>query len=205
MNRSTARPGARNAKPSAGRPATGGGQVRIIGGQWRRRVLRVADVPGLRPTPDRVRETLFNWLGQDMTGRNCLDLFAGSGALGLEALSRDARGVVFVESDGRARRALEEAAATLGAGARARIEGIDALQFLQRTHERFDVIFLDPPFGQGWLAKVWGGIERVATPETMIYVEAESAFVPPAPWRVVRSARAGAVHFQLANRKVEDE
>ena len=135
------------------------GQVRIIGGQWRSRILRFAPVPGLRPTPDRVRETLFNWLGQDLTGLCCLDLFAGSGALGLEALSRNAREVVFVERDARVRAALAAAALSLGAGTRARIGAGDALQFLRSADTAFDLIFLDPPFNQDLLDSLWPAIK----------------------------------------------
>lgn len=199
-------PTSRNRGAAAARGGSAGsGQVRIIGGQWRSRMVRVADVEGLRPTPDRVRETLFNWLGQDLSGRRCLDLFAGSGALGFEALSRQACEVVMVERDARARAALSAAAAALGAGPRARIEAGDALQFLQRTQERYDVIFLDPPFGQGWMARLWPRLDEVAAPGAAIYLEAEAGFTPPAPWRARRSGRAGAVHYQLAERETQDE
>ena len=117
---------------SAGRRLAVAGQVRIIGGQWRSRVLKFPDLPGLRPTPDRVRETLFNWLGQDLSGMRCLDLFAGSGALAFEALSRNAREVVMVERDARTRAALADSATLLDCAVRARIGGTDALQFWLR-------------------------------------------------------------------------
>ena len=181
------------------------GQVRIIGGQWRSRILRFAPVPGLRPTPDRVRETLFNWLGQDLTGLCCLDLFAGSGALGLEALSRNAREVVFVERDARVRAALAAAALSLGAGTRARIGAGDALQFLRSADTAFDLIFLDPPFNQDLLDSLWPAISERAAPGARIYIESEAAFVPTAPWRTWKAGRAGAVHYQLAVREDVDD
>jgi 16S rRNA (guanine(966)-N(2))-methyltransferase RsmD len=180
--------------------AGGASQVRIIGGQWRRRVLRFAPVPGLRPTPDRVRETLFNWLGQDLTGMSCLDLFAGSGALGFEALSRNAREVVMVERDARARAGLSSASNLLGAGARLTIRAGDALQFLRQCDAQFDLIFLDPPFEQGWLAQLWPRVGELCRPEGRVYMESESAFEPPAPWVIYKAGRAGAVHYQLAHR-----
>ena len=120
-------------------------QLRIIGGQWRSRRIPIADVVGLRPTPDRVRETLFNWLQQSILGARCLDLFAGSGALGFEALSREAAQVVLVEQDSRAFTQLQLNATTLGA-TQAQLIHADAFSYLQRETEAFDVIFLDPPF-----------------------------------------------------------
>ena len=195
-------PGGRRASPSG---ANGGAsQVRIIGGQWRRRVLRFPEVPGLRPTPDRVRETLFNWLGQDLTGSCCLDLFAGSGALGFEALSRNAREVVMVERDARARAALSATAATLGAGTRLTIRAGDAAQFVDRCETRFDLIFLDPPFDEGWLARLWPRIGALCNPAGRIYMESESAFLPPQPWTIIKAGRAGAVHYQLAQRTSQE-
>ena len=181
------------------------GQVRIIGGQWRSRILRFASVPGLLPTPDRVRETLFNWLGQDLTGLVCLDLFAGSGALGFEALSRNAREVVFVERDSRVRAALAAAALFLGAGTRARTGAGDALQFLRSADTAFDLIFLDPPFNRDLLGSFWPAVGEMAAPGARIYIESEAAFVPTAPWRTWKAGRAGAVHYQLAIREEGDD
>src|SRR5690349_15508049 len=123
------------------------GILRIVGGKFRSRRLRVADRPGLRPTPDRVRETLFNWLGQNLAGLACLDLYAGSGALGFEAASRGAARVVLVERDRVAAAALEKSRAELGA-AQVEIFAGDADAYLRRSRERFDVVFLDPPFRQ---------------------------------------------------------
>ena len=127
--------------------------LRIIGGEWRSRKLKFADVPGLRPTPDRVRETLFNWLQWHVPGARCLDLFAGSGALGLEALSRGARDVVMVEKHPAAAQALRDNLTLLGAR-NARLVHDDALRYLGRVTVAFDLIFLDPPFRQMLLEPV---------------------------------------------------
>ncbi|HMM55484.1 MAG TPA: 16S rRNA (guanine(966)-N(2))-methyltransferase RsmD, partial [Candidatus Desulfobacillus sp.] len=123
-------------------------RVRIIGGAWRRRFVGFDDAAGLRPTPDAVRETLFNWLGQDLSGLACLDLFAGSGVLGFEAASRGAAHVTLVERDRRILARLRENAAALGNG-RLELVGADALKFLGRTTRRYDLLFLDPPYRQG--------------------------------------------------------
>ena len=135
-------------------------RVRIIGGEWRSRWLNFPDGQDLRPTPDRVRETLFNWLGQDLTGKTCLDLYAGSGALGFEAASRGARRVVLVERERVTVAALNESRAALKAN-QAEVLRADALEFLRLAARsaaapggRFDVVFLDPPFGQEWIARV---------------------------------------------------
>ncbi|MFN3398310.1 MAG: 16S rRNA (guanine(966)-N(2))-methyltransferase RsmD, partial [Sulfurimicrobium sp.] len=128
-------------------------RVRIIGGVWRSRLLAFPDVPGLRPTPDRVRETLFNWLGQTMEGKICLDLFSGSGALGFEALSRGARRVVMVERDAKVAQALRTNAANLGAE-NCELVTVDALKLLERETRRFDVIFVDPPYDSHLLPRV---------------------------------------------------
>lgn len=191
----------RQPKPARAPRRAGQGQVRIIGGRWRRRLIRFPDLPGLRPTPDRVRETLFNWLGQDLTGRRCLDLFAGSGALAFEALSRNAQEVVMVESHAAARAALAAAAAELDAGARARIGAADALQFLTGRDGLYDVVFLDPPFGMGWPERVWPAVAQATAPQGVVYIEAERPFVTPPGWRLRRSGRAGTVHFQLLERE----
>ena len=127
-------------------------RVRIIGGQYRRRLLDFHDSTGLRPTPDRVRETLFNWLGQDLPGWTCLDLFAGSGALGFEAASRGAQRVVMIELDPKAISALEKNRALLDASA-VDILRVEALAWLKTNHETFDLIFVDPPFDSGLAAR----------------------------------------------------
>ncbi|MFN0160844.1 MAG: 16S rRNA (guanine(966)-N(2))-methyltransferase RsmD [Burkholderiales bacterium] len=175
-------------------------RLRIVGGEWRSRVIRFPAAATLRPTPDRVRETLFNWLGQDLSGRICLDLFAGSGALGFESLSRQARSVTFVDADAQVRSHLSATAQVLGAAARARIEAGDALEFLQRCPNEFDVIFLDPPFGAGWIERLWPAIGEALAQGGMVYVESETSFTAPAGWRILKSGRAGAVHFHLAGR-----
>lgn len=149
--------------------------LRIIGGEWRSRKLRFADVPGLRPTPDRVRETLFNWLQTQVPGARCLDLFAGSGALGLEALSRGAGEVVMVEKHSAAARVLRENITLLGAQNAVLLHD-DAFRYLQRETVGFDVIFLDPPFRQNLLAPVLEAIVNKSLLKTggMIYLEQEA-------------------------------
>src|SRR6185503_9844939 len=130
------------------------GNVRIIAGEYRGRRIPVPQKPDLRPTPDRVRETLFNWLGQWLDGLVCLDLFAGSGALGFEAASRGAARVVMVENDAAVCQSLENFRALIGAPAIELVRG-DALEYLKRSRERFDVVFLDPPFRQNALPAVF--------------------------------------------------
>ena len=176
------------------------GRVRIIAGEYRGRRIEVADSPGLRPTPDRVRETLFNWLGQRLDGLACLDLFAGSGALGFEAASRGAARVVMVESDRRVFGALERAREALGARQVELVQG-DALAWLAAGEDRFDVVFLDPPFRQNALASA---LERL--PDRMAaggraYVEAPEPLDLPAPWHELRRARAGQVSYQLLEKR----
>lgn len=185
------------------------GQVRIIGGAWRSRVLRFPIAQDLRPTSDRVRETLFNWLGQDLTGKHCLDLFAGSGALGFEALSRNARSVVMVERDARARAALSSNAKLLQAGIRLTIDGSDALQFLRTVtaqstaqhRQRFDLIFCDPPFREAWFDQGWLPLAKALAAALaeggMVYAESGAPLQAPVPWQVVKSGQAGQVFYQL--------
>lgn len=154
--------------------------------------------PGLRPTPDRVRETLFNWLGQRLDGLVCLDLFAGSGALGFEAASRGAARVVMVEHDRVVFHSLRETKAVLGA-AHVELVQDDAFGYLQRAAEQFDVVFLDPPFGQNALP---GALERLAgrlAPGARVYVESERPVAEEA-WRELKRARAGQVSYQLLER-----
>jgi 16S rRNA (guanine966-N2)-methyltransferase len=170
--------------------------VRIIAGEWRSRRVEFPDVAGLRPTPDRVRETLFNWLGQDLTGKRCLDLFAGSGALGFEALSRGAREVVFVERSAPIRRAIASSADRLGA-ARMRLIAGDALEFASTTPERFDIAFVDPPYGSGLVEAVLPQMPRLLNAGALVYAEGDREFSAPQPWRLVKAGRAGAVHYCL--------
>jgi 16S rRNA (guanine(966)-N(2))-methyltransferase RsmD len=185
---------ARHPPPPAGR--RGEQRVRIIGGRWRRRILRFPDVPTLRPTPDRVRETLFNWLGQDLTDLATLDLFAGSGALSFEALSRGARLAVAVDRSAEAVVALRRNAAALGAaGLEAR--AADAADFLRAETRRFDVVFIDPPFAESWLERIWPLILPRLAGGAWVYVEQPAALVAPDRWEVVRRGQAGRVHYHL--------
>ena len=172
------------------------GTVRIVGGAYRSRRLRVASRPGLRPTPDRVRETLFNWLGQDLTGRACLDLFAGSGALGFEAASRGAAHVVMVERDRGVIETLRHNRTALGAMQVEIIAG-DALEYLKGANARFDVVFLDPPFRQNAVPAVLEHLPRLLNREALAYVEGATPIEAKPPWREMKRARAGQVSFQL--------
>jgi 16S rRNA (guanine966-N2)-methyltransferase len=178
------------------------GRIRIIAGEYRGRRIAVPDAPGLRPTPDRVRETLFNWLGQSLAGLSCLDLFAGSGALGLEAASRGAARVVMVEHDRKVFEALRRTRDAIGA---TQVELVldDAFAYLRRTKERFDVVFLDPPFRQNALPALFRQL-RLA-PGARVYVEAAEAFAAPAGWRELKNARAGQVSYQLFEWRGDDQ
>ncbi len=171
-------------------------RVRIVGGQWRSRLLEVAHVPGLRPTPDRVRETLFNWLGQDLSGLSCLDLFAGTGILGFEAASRGAERVTLVEHNARAHAALQQAVKTLQASQVELVRG-DAVKFLESAARRFDVVFLDPPYNQGWLERIEPLLGQVLQPDGWLYAESEAPLAGLAGWNTIREGRAGQVHFHL--------
>ncbi len=178
-------------------------RLRITGGEWRSRLIKVIDSPGLRPTPDRVRETLFNWLGQDLTGLACLDLFSGSGILGFEAASRGAAKVVMVEFDRRVAATLRQNAETLGAD-QLELVRADALEFAAlaaRQGRNFDLAFLDPPYRQQWLDKLWPQLPDLMAPSGKLYVEAEFAVAPPAPWRVSRQGQAGQVFYHLLERE----
>jgi 16S rRNA (guanine966-N2)-methyltransferase len=182
--------------------------VRIVGGAWRGRRVSFPDSPGLRPTPDRVRETLFNWLQQVIGDTRCLDLFAGSGALGLEALSRGAREVVFVEQERAVAETLRTELTRLGGTARGRVVHAPADRFLAEGGAPFEVIFLDPPFGAGSLPQY---VERLAAgawvrPGGWVYLESARAAGPPSMppgWELVKSKSAGEVGYHLA--RVSDE
>jgi len=180
-------------------PAATGNRVRIIGGQCRGRVLRFPAAPGLRPTPDRVRETLFNWLGQDLTGRTTLELYAGTGALSLEALSRGARLAVAVERNPRLVEALQANAGTLGlAGMEA--HRAEALAYLSRERRVFDVIFLDPPYAdEPWASLMPSCIGRLS-PTGVVYAEAPHVLAPPTGLVIHRADRAGQVYYHLLAR-----
>jgi 16S rRNA (guanine966-N2)-methyltransferase len=180
------------------------GHIRIIAGQYRGRRIRVAARPELRPTPDRVRETLFNWLGQWLDGERCLDLFAGSGALGFEAASRGAVRVVMVESDRSAFNALQAARELIGARNVEAVHG-DALQYLQHARDQFDVVFLDPPFRQNALPAVLAKLEPRLAAGARVYIEAPAALNLHGHWRELKSARAGQVSFQLFQWSGDDQ
>lgn len=175
--------------------------VRIIGGRYRRRVLRFPDSEGLRPTPDRVRETLFNWLGQELDGWHCLDLFAGSGALGFEAASRGAARVVMIEQAPKVFAALQENAKMLQNPPELEIVRRDALQYSASTNAKFDLIFIDPPFRKGWIARLEPFLPGILNDEAAVYVEAEQKIESLGDWRTVRHGKAGEVHYQLMRRE----
>ena len=175
--------------------------VRIIGGTYRRRVLRFPDSEGLRPTPDRVRESLFNWLGQELDGWHCLDLFAGSGALGFEAASRGAARVVMIEETPRVIAALRENAEMLQNPLEIEIIRRDALQYLASTTAKFDLIFLDPPYKKGWIPRLDPLLPGVLKEDAALYVESEEKIEALGDWRTVRHGRAGEVHFHLLRRQ----
>lgn len=171
-------------------------RIRITGGEWRSRMLQVPDAPGLRPTPDRVRETLFNWLGQDLSGLNCLDLFAGSGILGFEAASRGASHVALVEKSRTAFLALKKHAEGFDCP-RLEIFCCDALKFAPPSAPRFDLVFLDPPYGQGWLERVEPQLNELVAPGARLYAEAERPLERLGHWSVVKQGQAGQVFFHL--------
>ena len=148
-------------------------RIRITGGEWRSRLVQVPDAPGLRPTPDSVRETLFNWLGQDLSGLACLDLFAGSGILGFEAASRGADYVALVEHSRQAFTALKKHADGF-ACPHLELFCCDALKFAPSSGRRFDLVFLDPPYGQGWLERIEPRLDELAVPGARLYAEAEA-------------------------------
>jgi 16S rRNA (guanine966-N2)-methyltransferase len=179
----------------------GRGQLRIIGGEWRGRKLRFTPEHGLRPTADRIRETLFNWLAADIAGARCADLFAGSGALGLEALSRGAAHCDFVDTSARVGAAIAGHLETLGAGARGECHVEPATRFLRRAEGNWDVVFIDPPFERGLAGPVCAALgEGSLAPGALVYLElgAGEALPPlPADWALHREKRAGGVAFRL--------
>lgn len=174
-------------------------RVRIIGGAWRSRLLAFPPRAELRPTPDRVRETVFNWLGQDLTGRSCLDLFAGSGALGFEAASRGARRVVMVEHDAATFRALEASRTALDASA-VELKRADALEFLRAEDGVYDVVFVDPPYRSDLWPRVAPLLPRHLAPQALVYLERAGRAGPLPGWELWRQGRAGQVAYQLLKR-----
>jgi 16S rRNA (guanine966-N2)-methyltransferase len=170
--------------------------VRINAGIWRSRLLKFPDVEGLRPTPERVRITVFNWLGQDLTGKTCLDLFAGTGAFGFEALSRNAKQVTMVENSRVAYQSLLQNQSFLKAE-NCQILNQDALQFLTHNKQKFDVIFCDPPYNKAWLDKLLPILNQHLTENGLVYAEAEFEIKSDEHWKVIKQNKAGNVYFHL--------
>lgn len=206
MNRRAAAPAApRTAPRTAVRaPAKGAGEVRIIGGQWKRTRLPVLDKPGLRPTPDRVRETLFNWLGQDLTGWRCLDAFAGTGALGFEAASRGAASVLLVEGDAALAAQLETLRQRLQTSA-VRVQRGDGVAALRQcAPASMHLLLIDPPFGGELFAPALQAAAQAVAPDGFIYLEAPAAWTQeqlgPLGLALHRHLKAGAVHAHLLHK-----
>jgi 16S rRNA (guanine966-N2)-methyltransferase len=179
------------------------GRLRIVAGKWRSRLLDIADVPGLRPTSERIRETLFNWLSPTIPGARCLDLFAGTGALGLEALSRGAGDVVFVEKSPVAAKVLRDNVQVLDAST-ADVRQANALAFLEApAGKKFDIVFLDPPFAADMLGDLCRLLDEasVLCSGALVYLEEDRARpetdLPPG-WRILKSKTAGNVRYSLA-------
>jgi len=184
-------------------PVAAMGQVRIIGGKWRNTKLPVPLSPGLRPSSDRVRETLFNWLMPRLGGARVLDLFAGSGALGLEAVSRGAAQATLVERDVALSRQLRESVAKLGAQEQIAVVQADALQWLrQPVGALADIVFIDPPFAAGLWEAVIAGLPPHLAPDAWLYVESPADQAPkmPAPWLLHREGGTREVRFALYRR-----
>lgn len=170
--------------------------VRINAGEWRSRLLKFPDAQGLRPTPERVRQTVFNWLGQDLTGLHCLDLFAGTGVMGFEALSRNAKSAVLVEKSAAVFKAILQNKSALKAE-NALILNQDASVFLSGNKQLFNVVFLDPPYGQGLLPKVLPLLPAHLAPDAVVYAEAEFSIESDDHWQVVKHSKAGNVFYHL--------
>lgn len=186
----------------------GAGKLRIIGGQWRGRVLKVLDQEGLRPTPDRVRETLFNWLQADVPNARCLDLFAGSGALGFEAASRGAEQVLMLELQTGAFQLLQDNARQLKS-THIKCLQQDAIQWINQCDAKYDVVFLDPPYDSDLLSKSIDLLEQnqCLADEAKIYIELPSdRELPELPtnWQLIRGKKAGQVGYHLAIRQTRD-
>ena len=193
------------AAPARPKRASPAGEVRIIGGQWKRSKLPVADKPGLRPTPDRVRETLFNWLGQDLTGWRCVDAFAGTGALGFEAASRGATEVRLVEQDPALVAQLKVLQAKLQAHAVQVLRGDGIAALKQLAPASMNLIFLDPPFDAKLYDAALPAAARALAPGGFIYLEAPSAWgegqLAPLGLTLYRHLKAGAVHAHLLSKE----
>ena len=174
--------------------------VRINAGEWRSRLIKFPDATGLRPTPERVRQTVFNWLGQELTGKTCLDLFAGTGVMGFESLSRGAASVTLVEKSTLAYKALLDNKQLLKAD-KASVLHQDAIVFLNTNQQKFNLIFLDPPYNQQWLPKVLPLLSSHLIEDGFVYAEAEYAIEVNAEfaagWQVVKQSKAGNVFYHL--------
>jgi 16S rRNA (guanine966-N2)-methyltransferase len=196
---------AKSAPSGRGQPHS----IRIIGGDWKRTPLPVLDLDGLRPTPDRVRETVFNWLGQRLDGQRVFDMFAGSGALGFEAASRGAARVLMVERNGRAAAQLRANQTKLAASA-VEVAEADALRLAASLAPgSFDVVFLDPPFGEDLLGRALELAAPLVSEGGFLYVESGELLDTAANagltgWSVVRHGKAGAVHYHLLQRENEE-
>ncbi len=185
------------------------GNLRIIGGEWRSRKLPVADVPGLRPTPDRVRETLFNWLQTQIPGAHCLDVFAGSGALGFEAASRGAAEVVMLEKDRLAGKLLADNIRLLQAR-NIQLLQTDAIHWLHKAGQRFDIVFVDPPYATDLLVQTCRLLEQQSwlNDNAYIYLELSSQqTLPELPtnWQILKGKKAGEVGYYLIQRQQQDD
>ena len=190
-------------QPMTRQSSRGSGQVRIIGGRWRGTRLAVPDVAGLRPSSDRVRETLFNWLQPVVAGARVLDLFAGSGALGLEALSRGAREALLVEREAVVVETLHATVERLNAGGEANVVHADALAFLRAPlHGRFDIVFVDPPFDSGLWPQVLASLPPWLGDESWLYLETPATLdvAPGADWALRREGRTREVRHALYRR-----
>ena len=171
-------------------------QVRINAGVWRSRLLKFPDSEGLRPTPERVRITVFNWLGQELTGKACLDLFAGTGAFGFEALSRNAKNITMIENSRQAYQSLLQNK-TLLTAENCQILNQDALLFLANNTQKFDVIFCDPPYNKGWMDKILPTLNQHLCADGVVYAETEFEIKSDATWQVIKQNKAGNVFYHL--------
>ena len=198
------KPGKKTAAPAASK---GSGEIRIIGGQWKRTRLAVAQRPGLRPTPDRVRETLFNWLGQDLTGWHCLDAFAGTGALGLEAASRGAAAVQLVENDPALVAQLHKQQRLAATVVRVqRGDGVAAIK--HAAPASLHLVLVDPPFDSALFEPALQAAAQAVAADGYVYLEAPTAWtdeaLAPFGLAVHRHLKAGAVHAHLLQRRPKD-
>ena len=178
-------------------------QIRIIGGTHKRRIIKFADAQDLRPTPDRVRETVFNWLGQDLAGKRCLDAFSGSGAMAFEAASRNASSVIAIESSRNVAQAIAQNQRVLDIP-NLKLINTDAFAFMTSTIDRFDVIFLDPPFAEDCWKRLAPLVERLANPNAMIFCESAKEVTEFGTFIRLKHGRAGMVHYHLFTRPTSE-